>query len=247
MSNGKRGKDERPTHPLEVRQHLHPEERPQIHDTHDQLVILHAREPRVERDHAGRDELVRVVLERADRLPGCGGDDRLYVSSHELVQVLSAHVGAISATCSPHPIQRNTQGKREGKGGRRQETNERTHIGHLNASLLNNGNTNTCNDAHGLSPASAVLTFGALCACACAWASACPAGAMLSARLLGGAASAIADGASASEGRWASVPRRCISRETSLESYVRVEDACVLRLVFRGVSAGDGSTTGKNS
>lgn len=33
------------------------------------------------------------------------------------------------------------------------------------------------------------------------------------------------EGARAREGRCASVPRRCISRETSLESYVRVVDA----------------------
>ncbi len=86
----------------------------------------------------------------------------------------------------------------------------RSSIGQRSGSRLNSGRIRTCSDAHGLSPESVEAILGA------------DDGAMLSAMVDWGA-----ELEGAREGRWARFPRRCISRETSLESYVREDDACV--------------------
>ena len=88
-----------------------------------------------------------------------------------------------------------------------------TYIWTLSCSRLNKGNMRTCSDAQGLSPERVALILGA------------EAGAMLREREEG-AVDKVREGAPR-EGRWARLPRRCISRETSFESYVRVDEAWV--------------------
>ena len=63
------------THAFEIGQHLRPEERPELDDARNELVVLHTRELRIECDHARRDELKGVMLECGDRLARGHGDD----------------------------------------------------------------------------------------------------------------------------------------------------------------------------
>ena len=71
-------------------EYLCPEEGPELDEVHDELVVLDAREPRVERDHPIANQLRRVVLERRERLARRRGHDRRDMSAHKLIQVFSA-------------------------------------------------------------------------------------------------------------------------------------------------------------
>lgn len=84
-----------------------------------------------------------------------------------------------------------------------------TYIGILSGSPLKRGNTWTCNAFHG----SAVELDAKLT---------CDPGA---GRLREDTEGAEDMGGASAEGRWAKLPRRCISRETNLESYVRPYEA----------------------
>jgi hypothetical protein len=85
-----------------------------------------------------------------------------------------------------------------------------TYIGILSGSPLKRGNTWTCNAFQG----SAVELEAKLI---------CDPGA---GRLREDTEGAEDMGGASAEGRWARLPRRCISRDTSLESYVRPYEAC---------------------
>jgi hypothetical protein len=81
--------------------------RPGVDDARDELRVVRGREPALERDHAEREELAGVVLERGERLVRRGGDRRLDVLPYERVHVL-AGVGAVSARRGPRACGRRT-------------------------------------------------------------------------------------------------------------------------------------------
>lgn len=183
------------TYAFQVGEDLRPEGRPKLYDARHKVLVADTCQLRVERDHPRRDEVARIVLERRDSLAGRGGDYRRDMAPHELVEVLSVMCRVITHPSTP-------------------TDSRETYIGTRNGSSLNRGRMRTCSDAHGLSAASAAAAEGP----------APDGGAICDARaMFEGVAES--EGARAREGRWASVPRRCISRETSLESYVRVVDA----------------------